>query len=499
MNAPVPVAFRWESPQPLLRETSAGHSFPVAALGPLRAAVEAVQGMTLAPVPIPAASALATASLAVQGFADVETLGGTRPLSLFALTIAQSGERKSSCDAPLMAALRAFERDEARTQLAAMERWRNAQALWKGDRDHILAQAKKNKGEKKIAAEADLEALGAEPAAPPSTDRVVTEPTYEGLTRLFVQGQPSLGIFSDEGGQFLGGFAMSSDNRQKTLAALNDLWQGNPIRRTRQGDGSFTLYGRRLAVHLMVQPGVARTFMADPMAADTGFLPRFLICEPPSTIGARLHALSRHDGQALADFSGQLRHILDTPMPVDRETLELTPRTLSLNHDARALLVRFSDTIEEAQAPDGSLAYVRGYASKSAEQATRIAAVLTLWDDLSASEVSPQAMAWGIDLAQFYLTEALRLADVATVSVEIERAESLRKWLLESWTEPEVLLRDVLRLAPIRSLRESPQARAAMAFLEKHGWIVLLERGTVVRGKSRKEAWRVIRGADDVV
>ena len=55
------------------------------------------------------------------------------------------------------------------------------------------------------------------------------------------------------------------ENRQKTLAALNDLWQGNPIRRTRQGEGSFTLYGRRLAVHLMVQPGVARAFMADPL------------------------------------------------------------------------------------------------------------------------------------------------------------------------------------------------------------------------------------------
>ena len=106
--------------------------------------------MTLAPAPIPAASALATASLAVQGFSDVETLGGTRPVSLFALTIAQSGERKSSCDAPLMAALRAFEKEGARSQLAAMERWRNAQALWKGDRDHILAQAKKNKGEKKL-------------------------------------------------------------------------------------------------------------------------------------------------------------------------------------------------------------------------------------------------------------------------------------------------------------------------------------------------------------
>ena len=64
---------------------------------------------------------------------------------------------------------------------------------------------------------------------------------------------------------------MQSENRQKTLAALNDLWQGNPICRTRAGEGSFTLHGRRLAVHLMVQPGVAHAFMADPIAADMGF------------------------------------------------------------------------------------------------------------------------------------------------------------------------------------------------------------------------------------
>lgn len=167
----------------------------------------------------------------------------------------QSGERKSSCDAPLMAGLRAFEKDEARARRDDMASWENAHALWKGERDRILAEAKKGKGEKRTAAEADLDALGREPAAPPSADRTVTEPTYEGLTRKFAEGMPTLGIFSDEGGQFLGGFAMASENRQKTLAALNDLWQGNPIRRTRQGEGSFTLYGRRLAMHLMVQPG----------------------------------------------------------------------------------------------------------------------------------------------------------------------------------------------------------------------------------------------------
>jgi hypothetical protein len=194
------TSFTPEGPQPLLRDIADGAEYPVQAIGPLADVVQALQGMTQAPVAIPGASALAVASLAVQGFADVETLGGARALSLYLLTIAGSGERKSSCDAPLMAALREYERKQSKAQRDDMQSWTNAHAIWKGDRDRILTEAKRGKGEKKIAARADLDALGAEPTAPPSADRTVTEPTFEGLTRLFATGQPSLGIFSDEGG-----------------------------------------------------------------------------------------------------------------------------------------------------------------------------------------------------------------------------------------------------------------------------------------------------------
>jgi hypothetical protein len=106
---------------------------------PLRPTVEALQGMTQAPVAIPAQSALAVASLAVQAFTDVETLGGTRPVSLFALTIARSGKRKSACDAPLKAALRNYKKYQAEAQCEAMESWRSKNALWKGERDRILS------------------------------------------------------------------------------------------------------------------------------------------------------------------------------------------------------------------------------------------------------------------------------------------------------------------------------------------------------------------------
>jgi len=491
-------AFAAEGPQPLLREIPPGAPYPLAALGPLRAAVEAVQGATQAPLAIPAASALAVASLAVQGHGDVQTLGGTRPTSLFLLTVAASGERKTSCDAPLMAALRTFEKEQARAQRDAFASWQNRHALWTGERARILAEAKAGKGERRTAAQADLEALGPEPAAPPSTDRTTAEPTAEGLARLFATGQPSLGLFSDEGAQFLGGFAMTPDHKTKTMAALNSLWMGDPIRRTRAGEGHSVLWGRRLALHLMVQPVVARTFLSDPLAEGTGFTARCLICEPPSTIGTRLHAKARHDPAALDAFAARLRAILDTPLPMDPESRELTPRALPLAPKARALLIGFADSIEAAQAPGRDLAHVTAHASKSAEQAARIAGVLALWRDLDAPEVTAADMASGIALAQFHLGEAARLAEAATVSAETDKAEKLRRWLLDSWPHAEITSAEVVNKGP-NALREATKAHAALALLERHGWLVPLDPGAVVRGKPRKASWRIVRGAPDVV
>lgn len=371
------TAYQPEGPQPLMRQIAPGAAYPTQALGPLEAVAQAVQGQTLAPIAIAAQSALSVAALAVQGFADVETLGGTRPTSLYCLTIAKSGERKSACDAPLMSALKDFERTQGSARADAFESWKNAHALWDVQRKKILNDSKSPKQEKRTGAQTDLDALGPEPAAPPLPDRTVSEPTFAGLTLLYVNGRPSLGIFSDEGGQFLGGHAMMSDSRQMTLAALNDLWQGNPIKRTREGDGAYTLWGRRLSVHLMVQPGVARAFMADPQTSDTGFLARFLITEPPSAMGTRLQAKVARDPLALAAFSARLRAILETDLPIDEKNGALMPRTLALSPEARDLLCDFADTIEVETAPTARLATLTGTASKVAEQACRIAGVLT--------------------------------------------------------------------------------------------------------------------------
>jgi hypothetical protein len=41
---------------------------------------------------------------------------------------------------------------------------------------------------------------------------------------MVAAGQPSLGLFSAEGGQFIGGHGMNEDNKLKTAAGLSCAW-----------------------------------------------------------------------------------------------------------------------------------------------------------------------------------------------------------------------------------------------------------------------------------
>lgn len=502
------IAFQPEGPQPLVREIPAGESYPVEALGPLKAVVDAVHDMTEAPSAIAAQSALAVASLATQAFANVETLGGNAtqaasvPLSLYFLTIAKSGERKSGCDRKLMVGLREHEYERAVEHREAMSKWRMAHKLWCAKRDRYVKEAANAKGEKAVAAEADLQALGDEPVQPLEPQLTATDPTIEGLFKLYHAGQPSLGLFSDEAGSFLGGYSMSADNRMKTLSGLSTLWDGHPFNRTRAGDGAATLYGRRMAMHLMGQPIVIQPLLSDPIANGQGFIPRLLLTEPPTTIGSRFkrgHAESSE--RALAVFSKRLSELLEAPKPTSEDSeQELKPRLLPLSNGARELLFALNDKVEAGMAKGGPYEMVRGFACKTPEQAARIAGVLTLWTDLNAPCVTQETMTDAVKLAIYYLGEAKRLVDVSQVSEETDKAERLRLWLIESWPRiaaqngrdpATVLPKDVAQFGPY-AMRETKDAKRFMAVLAAHGWIVELPQGTVVDGSARGLAYQVV-------
>ena len=124
-------------------------------------------------------------------------------------------------------------------------------ASWTKQRDQILND---ENNKTIVIKEVALGLIGEEALRPLLPIRIRTEPTLEGLIRLFRECYQSLGIMSSEGGQFIGGHAMREDARLRTAAGLSNAWDGNSIKRSRSGDGNYALFGRRLTMHLLVQP-----------------------------------------------------------------------------------------------------------------------------------------------------------------------------------------------------------------------------------------------------
>lgn len=482
-----------EPPRPLTRDIAEPEPFPLDALGPLEDAARAIVAHTRAPDALAGQSALAGSALAVQAHADVAhpATGSRCPMSLYMLTIAESGERKSQVDRLALMAVRAKEEQLREAAEEEQKKFAVDKDIYDANKSAHLSKLRKKPGD--VATEADLRALGPEPEPPLTPMLMIPEPTYEGYVRLTAGGYPSLGLFSDEGGAFLGGFGMKSEERLKTSAALSDLWGGLPIKRVRAGDGSAVYAGRRLSLHLMAQPMVAAGFLGDALLADQGILSRVLVVAPSSTMGTRLHVAPSEDAiRALAAYQKRQAALLEMPLPLKpghRNTLE--PRRLELTPGAIRTGILFSNEIERQLGAEGGLRPISGFAAKATEHATRLAGVLTLVEDLEAAAVTDDAMERGIALVRHYLTEITRLRDAAVIPQELTDAAKLWDWIQRKWPEPAIHPVPIYKDGPLRSLRNKKAAVAALKILEDHGYVWEFENGATIDGRHRAEAWGI--------
>jgi len=493
-NLPPDEPVKSEPPRPLMRELPPADPFPVDALGHVLApAARAIHDRVKAPLAIGAQSVLGAAALAVQGHADFLLpigRGLPRPVSCYLITIALSGERKSACDSEAMWPIRRREAALRAQYDIDAPRYANDRAAYDRARDAAL---KNGKGDHAAMRDA-LGTLGSAPAPPLTPMLTCEEPTYEGICKLFVMGQPSIGIFAAEGGQFVGGHGMSEEARLRTAAGLSAAWDGEPIRRVRAGDGITILPGRRLSMHLMVQPTVADIWLRDRLLTDQGLLSRQLLSAPDSRMGTRMWREDTIEAdRAMGTYGARLLTILETPLPLapDKQN-ELQPRRLTLSPAAHRVWIKFADHIETTLAADGELRPISGIANKLPEHAGRLAGVLTLIRDIDAGEIAGEEMAAGAVLAQHYAAEALRLHGSSRIAADLRLAQQTLHWLLRLWNEPTVSLPDIYQRGPT-AIRDAAAARKVAGILEDHGWLVRIVEGAVIAGAHRREAWRIVR------
>lgn len=284
-------AASWPEPQSL---TERG-PYPLDALpAVIREAVEEAQRFVKAPIPLVASSALAAVSIAVQAHAGVQrTEGLIGPSSLFLLTIADSGERKSSCDKFFTESIREYEAEKAVLAKPDIASYTAALRAWEAECSGVEAAIKHAASKNQPTAElksrlADLEEQ--KPKAPRIPRLMYGDATPEAQAWGIANIWPSGGVLSSVAGAILGSHAMSAESQMRNLAILNVLRDGTPqsFDRRKEG-GSFKVEGARFTVALQVQEPTLRAFFdrSGELARGTGFLARFLVAWPDSTQGSR--------------------------------------------------------------------------------------------------------------------------------------------------------------------------------------------------------------------
>jgi putative DNA primase/helicase len=254
-----------------------------------------------------------------------------------------------------------------------------ALAAWEAERDGVLAAVKEagKKGRPTDKLRGDLAQLQQEKPEPPRVPRLILgDETPESLAWSLAKQWPSAGVLSSEAGVVFSSHGMGDKSAMRNLALLNVLWDGGAHQIGRRTSESFTMRGARLTMGLMIQETTLREYFrkSGGLARGTGFLARFLVAWPESTQGQRQFTEAPANWPHLAAFHRRIAAILNQPAPIDEDGA-LIPAMLSMAPDAKAAWVGYHDAIESELRSGGELFDVRDVASKSADNAARLAAL----------------------------------------------------------------------------------------------------------------------------
>ena len=458
-----------DSPLTLVKSNEESQPFPFDALGTtMAAACVMIQSAVKAPDGIIAQSVLGAVNLAIQGLANVIIDGRVFPLSLFLLSIAGTGERKSAVDSVALAKHREIEKENISKLASEQGVYEINSATYEHEKNILIKDKKKSLEEKQI----HIKQLQAQqPIEPLDQTILVTDFTFEGLFKLFQIGVPGKGLFADEGGQVTGGHGMKSESILATAAGLSKFWDGSRVDRIRVVDGSSHLYGRRLSVHLMMQENVGLGFYTNDILTDQGLISRFLVVWPTSTVGSRTYSsVSVKDTDPLISFYYKIGEVMGKNLQYkeDSNNQELDPPLLPLSPEAKQKWEQCYNSIEIQSAKKQPLAPIRGLANKAAEHAARIAGTIQLFEEPGSTEIKAEAMQCGITAIEWYLDEALRIAGSFSPESYLLRAKEVLRWIHDNKLEV-VPLPDIYQFSPVRS---ALQARKVVEVLIAHNHLL---------------------------
>lgn len=437
--------------------------FPIHVLTPrLRAAVEEAIRLIQAPDAMVVSAALAVGALVVQAKFDVmRQLGLICPTSLFLVTIARSGDRKTTVDKLFFKPVRDFEtrynqdltqpRDDAETRL-----------------------------------------IGAEDEQTLPLRLIYSDLSPAALLDRLNEQTRSIGLIEDEGGQFFKG------GMGDAPALSSKLWSGSDLYKDRKHE-SIRICSPRGTMSLMLQPGVMAKFMQKngEEARSVGFFARCMVAYPRSMQGVRLldglpkstQAIESYQARIAELLEEQVAYALPSPKPKERVVLEFSLEAQERWRNAY-------NAIELQSQPGCVYAQARDHASKLGELIARVAGVLHKIEGYAGTVISLETLESAMKIVAWYSNEFLRLFTPETESENHEKlAAILDHWLLKhvrkygwsscGWIDNGYIEHNLILKYGPNALRKAGLLQCALDYLQSIGRLQT-QFFPSVNGKSRK-------------
>lgn len=413
----------WGEPEPLANNPKKPTPYPIDAFtGLLKHVVEVVAHYTQAPTAIAGQSALGALAHMGQRFIDAPMGHGHMPTSLILITEGESGSGKSQAMGLTHFKIREYEKQLYADYLIELSSWENDRVSLKG---------------KELA-----DFLESNPK-PQNPKTMFKEATIEPILDKFIDGSISNASWTtDEAAQFFNGHTMKGDTAGNALSSLTTLYSDGEVSRLRSQKSAYATphtdaYNVRMTLLLQGQRVILEPALADPVMNGQGFLARALIACPEDLRGQRVwndeqrNNDSPYDNPYLIEYWARCQSLLD-PLPANLPNDSTgAPQRIKMqwaDKQTRQVFSDFKQEIEDRQAKGQPLEYLKAYASRMAENASRIASLMAFFD--GRKTVTTDDITRAFMLVEYSTAERLRYLD-ATPTGEQNDSEKLSSWLVD--------------------------------------------------------------------
>jgi len=376
----------------------------------------------------------------------------SEPLSLYLLTAAQPGERKSAVLRACREPLQRWESQEAIRLKPEIEKAVSERKTLESRISHVRTRAAKtDDASERAAMMQDLVELERElPQIPALPVLTTSDCTLEGLASLMQRQGERMAVVSDEGGIFENLAGIYTSGQVKLDLALQGF-SGDSVSIVRAAKDPVVLQNPALSFLLSVQPSVLQEAASNPAFRGRGLVQRFLYCVPRQRVGYRVlpDDAAKVSDSVKALWERICVRLLNEPRH-ENEYGDVVPRTILLTAGARRIWKDFQREIEPHCRPGGPWHFETGWASKLPGSVARIAGVLhcamCAADSLSPDvvQLNETTMKAAVDLGRKLEQHALAAFSAAGMNDVEKLAAKIAGWIRAN-QEPVVSSRQIQR------------------------------------------------------